>query len=121
MKNMKMRDMSDINDLYNAQYVILLCGKLSGCLQKEQSKVILALPTKNKIVETFAKTVRGGLSCVDTRLSFDTELLMPNYLKSDFDKMSIDESYESFKRDDLKVVYSIKINNEEKPEKGRII
>ena len=35
MKNMKMRDMSDINDLYNTQYVILLCGKLSGCIQKE--------------------------------------------------------------------------------------
>ena len=72
-------------------------------------------------METFEKTAIRGFSCVNTRLSFDTELLMPNYLKSDFDKISIDESYESFKRDDLKVVYSIKINNEEKPKKRRII
>ena len=30
-------------------------SKLSGCIQKEQSKVILALQTKNNIVETFKK------------------------------------------------------------------
>ena len=42
---------------------------------------------------------------------------MPNYSKSDFDKMSIDESYKAFKRHDLKAVYSIKTNNEDKPEK----
>ena len=42
---------------------------------------------------------------------------MPSYLKSDFDKMFIDESYKAFKRDDLKVVCSIKINNDQKPKK----
>lgn len=42
---------------------------------------------------------------------------MPSYLKSDFDKMFIDESYKAFKRDDLKVVYSIKINNDQKTKK----
>ena len=97
-----MRDMSDLNDLYNAEDVTLLCeifenqfqimykksmcnprkvnpaSKLSGCIQKEQSKVILVLPTKNSIVETFEKTVTREFSCVNIRLSFDTELLMPN-------------------------------------------
>ena len=92
-------------------------SKLSGCIQKQQSKVILVLPTKNNIIEIFEKTVTGGFGCVNTHLSFDTELLMPNYSTSDFDKMSIDESYKTFRRDDLKVVYSIKINNEDKQKK----
>ena len=102
---LKMRDMSHLNDLYNAQDVTLLCeifenrfqimykksmcnprkvnpaSKLSGCIQKEQSKVILALPTKNNIVETFEKTVTREFSCVNIRLPFDTELLMPNQIK----------------------------------------
>ena len=66
---LKMRDLSDLNNLYNAQDVILLlkiienrfqtmqdktkfnprkcnsASKLSSCIQREQSKVILALPT----------------------------------------------------------------------------
>ena len=107
---LKMRDMSDLNDLYNAQDVILLCwifknwlqvmyeknmynprkvnaaSKLSSCIEKEQSKVILALLTKNNIMKVFEKTVTKEFSCVNTRLSFDTELLMPNYMKSDFEK-----------------------------------
>ena len=97
-----MRDMLDLNNLYNAQDVILLCeifenrfqaifeksgfnhrkcnsaSKLSGCIQGEQSKVILALSKNNLIMETFEKTLTSGFSCVNTRLSFDIEFLMPN-------------------------------------------
>ena len=71
---LKIRDMSDLNELYDAHNVILLCeifknrfqamfeksgynpikcnsaSKLSGCIQREQSKVILALPTNNSII-----------------------------------------------------------------------
>ena len=103
-------------DIHNPRNVNW-ASKLSGCIQKEQSKVIWALQTKNNIKEIFDKTVARGFTCVNTRLSFDTELFMPNYSKSDFDKMSIDESYKAFKRHDLKAVYSIKTNNEDKPEK----
>ena len=73
--------MSNLNNLYNAQDVILLyeifenkfqamyeksgfnprkcnsASKLSGCIQREQPKVILALPTNNSIMETFEKTL----------------------------------------------------------------
>ena len=111
-----MRDMSHLNDLYNAQDVILLykifekgfqsmfektgfnsrkcnsANKLSGGIQREQSKVILALPTNNSNMETFEKTLTGGFSCVSTRLSFNTELLMPNLTNTDYKKMNIDES-----------------------------
>ena len=68
---LKMRNILDLNDLYNVQDVILLlemienrfqaiqdrsgynpriinsARKLSGCIQREKSKVILALPTNN--------------------------------------------------------------------------
>ena len=74
---LKIRDISDINDLYNAQDVIILleiienkfqtmqdktgynpriinsASKLSGCIQREQSKCILALPVGNTQMEIF--------------------------------------------------------------------
>ena len=105
---LKMRDLSDLNGLYNAQDVIILleiienrfqtmqdktgynpriinsASKLSGCIQREKSKCILALPIDNTQMEIFEKTLCGGFSSVNTRLSFDTELLMPNLTKSDY-------------------------------------
>ena len=104
---LKIRDLSDLNDLYNAQDIILLleiignrsqamydktmynprkcnsASKLSGCIQREQSNVILALPTNNSITEIFEKILTGGFSYINTRLSFDTELLLPNFTKTD--------------------------------------
>ena len=53
-----------------------------------------------------------GFSSVNTRLSFDTELLMPNLTKSDYQNMNIDQSFKAFKRDNLKVVYSLKLDDE---------
>ena len=68
--NLKMRNLGDLNDLYNTQDVILLCeifesrfqamqntygfnprkcnsaSAISGCIEREMSKVIIALPTK---------------------------------------------------------------------------
>ena len=142
---LQMRDLSDLNDLYNAQDVIILleiienrfqiiqdktnynpriinsASKLSGCIQREKSKCILALPINGVQMEVFEKTVCGGLSAVNNRLAFDTEILMPNLKASDYEKMSIDESFKAFKRDDLKIVYSLKFNNEKKFQKKRVI
>ena len=142
---LKMRDLSDLNDLYNAQDVIILleitvnrfqtmqdktgynpriinsASKLSGCIQREKSKCILALPINNTQMEIFEKTLCGGFSSVNTRLSFDTELLMPNLTKSDYEKMNIDESFKAYKRDDLKVIYSLKLDDEESFSKKRVI
>ena len=104
---LKMRNLSDMNDLYNAQDVILLCesienrfqlmqGKygfnprkcnsaitLSGFIEGDLSKIIIFLPTNNEHVELFEKTLIGGFSCVNTRLSFDTEILLPNVQNPD--------------------------------------
>ena len=99
---LKMHNLGDMNDLYNAQDVILLCeiienrfqlmqeengynprkcnsaSTLSGCIEREMSKVITALPISNEVVDIFEKTLTGGFSCVNTRLAFDTEILLPN-------------------------------------------
>ena len=101
-QSLKMRNLGDINDLYSAQDVILLCeiiesrfqmmndkygfnprkcnsaSSISGCIEREMSKVILALPTKLDHVEIFVQTVTGGFSSVNTRLAFDTQILLPN-------------------------------------------
>ena len=76
-KTLKIRNLGDMNDLYNAQYVILLCeiaenrfqfmhdqygfhprkcnaaSTLSGCIEREMSRVIIALPTSNEAVDIF--------------------------------------------------------------------
>ena len=140
-----MRNLSDLKDLYNAQDVISLleiienrfqeiqneCGynprkansasKLSGCIQRKQSKIVLALPTDNKQMETFEKRLSGSFSCVNTRLSFDSEILMPNLTEKDFQKMNIDQSFKAYKRDDLKLIYKIKLDNQENYSKKRVI
>ena len=136
-----MINLSDLNDLYNAQDVIILleiienrfqsmqdnpriinsASKLSGCIRREKSKCILALPINNTQMEIFEKTLSGGFSSVNTRLSFDTELFMANLTQNDYQKMNIDQSFKAFKRDDLKVVYSLKLDNEETFRKKRII
>ena len=107
---LQMRDLSDLNDLYNVQDVIILleiienrfqiiqdktnynpriinsASQLSGCIQREKSKCILALPINSVQMEVFEKTVCGGFSSVNNRLSFDTEMLMPNLKASDYEK-----------------------------------
>ena len=72
-------------------------------------------------MEMFEETLIGGFSCVNTQLSFDTELLMPNLTKTDYKKMKIDESFKAYKRDDLKVIYRIKLDNENSYHEKRII
>ena len=145
---LKMRGLSDLNDLRSRptdQDVILLleimenrfqimqektmysprkcnsASKLSSCMQREQSKIIFALLANNSIMEIFEKTLTGTFSCVNTRLPFDTELLMPNLTESDYKKMSIDQSFKAYKRDDLKVMYRIKLDNENYYHERRII
>ena len=75
----KMRNLSDLNDLYNAQDIIVLlemmenrfqsiqaksgynpriinsASKLSSCIQRDQAKSILTLPVNNMQVEVFEK------------------------------------------------------------------
>ena len=49
---------------------------LSGCFERNISKVILTLPTNAETVQPVKLTV--GISCVNTRLGLDTEILFHN-------------------------------------------
>ena len=125
-----MRNIGDLNDLYNTQDVILLteiiesrfqsmqdmydfnprkynsASSMSGCIEKEMSKIILALPTKYEHVEIFEETVIRGFSCVNTRLAFDTLILLPNVNNPMLTNSMMNKNL------DYKVVYNLKIDKE---------
>ena len=78
-----MSNLGDMNDLSNAQDVILLCktgetrfqfmhdrygfnprkfnsaSTLSGCIERETLRVILVLQTSNEVVDIFEQTITG--------------------------------------------------------------
>ena len=105
--NLKMRNLGDLNDLYNTQDVILLCeiiesrfqamqntygfnpricnsaSTMSDCIEREMFKVIITLPTKLEHIEIFGQTVTGVFSCVNNRLAFGTQILLPNLIESE--------------------------------------
>ena len=58
------------------------------------------------------ETLTGGFNGLNTRLAFDIEILLPIYTYQDFDKMSIDQAFKTFKRDDIKVGYKLKLDSE---------
>ena len=121
-QTLKMRNLGDLNDLCNTQVVILLteiiesrfkamqntsASSMSGCIEREMSKIILALPRKYEHVEIFDETVIGGFSWVNTRLAFDSLILLPNLTdKTDLKNNPINKNF------NYKVVYNLKINNE---------
>ena len=137
-QTLKMRNLGDLNDLYNIQDVILLteitesrfeamkntygfngrkcnsASSMSGCIEREMSKIIVALPTKYEHVEIFEETVIGGFSCVNTRLAFDSQILLPNLkTKNDLKNNPINKDF------NYKIVYNLKMNN--KKVKKRVI
>ena len=84
-ETLKMRNLGDMNDLYNAQDAILLCDigenifqfmhdqygfnpikctsaiTQSHCIEREMLRVIIALPTCNDIVHIFEQTIKEAL------------------------------------------------------------
>ena len=142
---LKMRNLGDMNDLYNMQDFIFLCeiienrfekmhkkfgfnprkcnsaSTLSGCVQRNQSKVIISLPTNYELGEIFEKTLIGGYSCVNNRIGFGAEVLLSNFSKSEYARMSIDESFKAFKNQNYKIRFTIKLDNDEKSKEYRVI
>ena len=53
-----------------------------------------------------------GFSCVNTPLSFDTELAMPNLTERDLNKMNIDQNF--------KLVYKVNFGDQKKHEKSEL-
>ena len=138
-KTLKMRNLSDMNDnLYNFEDVALLCelvenrfqamqdesgynprkcnsaSTLSGCIEREMSKVIIALPTSNEFINLFEQTLTGGFSCVNTRLAFDTEILLPNATSGVVaNELTKDQNY--------KICYDLKLDDDVEQKKYRVM
>ena len=53
-------------------------SSFSGCVHGDKSKCFNALPTNSEHLILFEKTLIGGFSCVNTRLAFDSQILLPN-------------------------------------------
>ena len=132
-----MRNLGDMNNLCNIQDVILLCeiienrfqlmhdrydfnprkcnsaSFLSGSIERDLSKVIIALPTTYKIVDVFEQTLTGGFSCDNTCLAFDTKILLPNSNEKTEDDLNKDYNY--------KVCYWLKLGSDKKHVNKRVI
>ena len=89
-------------------------------MQRDLSKVIIALPTKTEHAEVFEISLIGGYSCVNTRLGFDTEVLLPNLTQAEYAKMNIDQSFQAYKNQNFKTGYKLKLDNDEKYKDYRV-
>ena len=97
----RLEKLSDLKDIYNFQDNIIFCdafenravemikktsynprkctrgSSLSGCMHRFLSTAIILLPNQAEIVDLFKKTLIGGFSCVNTRLAFNSIILLP--------------------------------------------
>ena len=95
-----MSNLSDLNALYNFQDTIILAeifenrasimhekfgcnplrcssaSTLNGAIQRHTSKVIISYPTNADIIELMEKTLIGGMSIVNTRVGFDSDIFI---------------------------------------------
>ena len=108
---LKLQNFGELNHIYNFQDTIILCeiveqrssrlqevfiynpckcnsaSSFGGCVHRNKSKCCIALHTNAEHVRAFEKTLIGGFSCVNTRLAFDTEVLID---KNENEKVIID-------------------------------
>ena len=97
---MKLEDLGQLNKIYNFQDTVILCeifeqrsshlqdlfkfnprkcnsaSSFSRYAHRDKSKCFTALPNDAEHVRAFEKTLIGGFNCVNTRLAFDTEILL---------------------------------------------
>ena len=79
---------------------------------KESFKGNNYFANNNEHAEMFERTLTGGYSCVNNRIGFDTEVLLPNFTKSEYAKMNIDESFQAYKNQNFKFGYKIKLDTD---------
>ena len=97
---LRLKTLGDLNRIYNFQDTAILCkifesrsallqklfkynakkcnstSSFSGCVHRLKSKCKIVLPTDAEIVRIFEKTVMGGYCCINTKMAFDTNLLL---------------------------------------------
>ena len=85
---------------------------MSGAIEREMSKIILALPTKYDHVELFEQMVTGGFSSVNTQSAFDSQILLPNLTHNiDVENNPMNKDFNN------KIVCNLKIENEKAEKK----
>ena len=108
----KLKNLGELNTIYNFQDTIILCvifeqrsehlkklfkyylrkcnsaSSFSGCVHRDVSKFMIALPTDAEHVRVFKKILIGGFSCVNTRLAFYTEILIEDKGKKQIKRVS---------------------------------
>ena len=91
-QTMQLKSLGELNKLCNFQDTIILCeisesrasqlqklfkfnprkcnsaSSFSGCVHRDKSKCLIALPTEAEHVRVFEKTLIGGFSCVKTHV-----------------------------------------------------
>ena len=99
-QTIKLKDLGELNKIYNFQDTISACeifekwsehlqkhfkynphncncaSWFSGCAHRDKSKCLIALPRDAEHIRVFEKTLLGRFSCVNTRLAFDTQILL---------------------------------------------
>ena len=75
------------------------------------------LSTSNEAVDAFEQRITRGFSLANTRLAFDTKILLPNRIKEA--KKPEDEEFQ--KDYNYKICYNIKLNNEKEYSNKRAI
>ena len=80
-----------------------------------------ALPTDLNIIQSFETTLLGGFSCFNTRLAFDTKVLLPNLLAHNLNQLTIDQTFKIQIRHGLKVGCRVELDVEESYSNPRII
>ena len=66
-------------------------SSFSVCVQRDKSKCLIAPPTDAEQIRLFERTLISGYSCVNVRLAFGSQILMPKN-----------------ERGNLKLIYGIK-------------
>ena len=84
-QTMKLKDLGELNKIYNFQDTIILCEIFENCenlwiscVQRDKSKCCTPLPTDAEHVVVFERALIRDFTCVNTRLAFDTEILIDN-------------------------------------------
>ena len=85
---------------------------LVAVLKEKCPKIILTLPTKIEHNEIFEQTVIGGFSCVNNRLAFDTQILLPNTVD---EKMNVKTDF------NFKIAFDLKMTKTSRKEQKRVI
>ena len=122
---MNLENLGELNKIYNFQNAIISCevfkqrshhlqkmfkfnpkkynsaSSFSSCVHRDKSKCFIALPNNAEQVKLFERTLIGGFSCVNTRLVFDSQILLPKNEKNKY-----------------KLIYDIKINKIKQKKKG---